>query len=127
MADLRVVPAALAVCVVLTGVSYAADKITLACSGTSWTKGNNIHMQAAPSQSFVMDPDRGIVTSPLFGKLSILKSTEDVISFKGVAENGDIIVGRFDRYSGFATVRTWHNKELVLNYDLNCKRANPLF
>jgi hypothetical protein len=127
MADLRVVPAALAVCVVLTGVSYAADKITLACSGTSWTKGNNIQTQA-PSQSFVIDPDRGIVTSPLFGKLSILKSTGDDISFKGVAENGNIIVGRFDPYSGFATVRTWHNnKELLLNYNLNCKRANPLF
>jgi hypothetical protein len=126
MADLRVVPAALAICVVLTGVSYAADKIPLACSGTSWTKGNNIQMQA-PSQSLVIDPDRGIVTSPLFGKLSILKkSAEDDISFKGVAENGNITVGRFDPYSGFATVRTWHNKELLLNYNLNCKRANPL-
>jgi hypothetical protein len=45
----------------LTGVSgYAADKITLTCSGTMWVKGLTEEGQA-PNPSFVIDLDEGIV------------------------------------------------------------------
>ena len=41
----------------LTGVSgYAADKITLTCSGTMWVKGLTEEGQA-PNPSFVIDLD----------------------------------------------------------------------
>jgi hypothetical protein len=33
----------------------------------------------------------------------------------------------FDRYSGSAIVTGWRNKEVVANYNLTCKRAEPLF
>jgi hypothetical protein len=57
----------------LTGVSYAADKITLTCSGTVWVKGFTKEGQA-PNPSFVIDLDEGIVTSSL-GEFSIIELT----------------------------------------------------
>ena len=65
----------------LTGVSgYAADKITLTCSGTMWVKGLTEEGQA-PNPSFVIDLDEGIVTSSL-GEFAITELTPSRISFK---------------------------------------------
>ena len=61
MADLRVVPAALAVWMALlnTGVSYAADKIILLCAGTVYPKREPHGTRKRVS---VIDLDRKIVS-----------------------------------------------------------------
>jgi hypothetical protein len=39
----------------------------------------------------------------------------------------DALLAGFDRYSGSAIVTGWRNKEVIANYNLTCKRAEPLF
>ena len=109
----------------LTGVSdYAADKITLTCSGTMWVKGLTEEGQA-PNPSFVIDLDEGIVTSSL-GEFAITELTPSRISFK--AKHGKTAwSGGVDRFSGDAIVTVQRNNEIVTDYKLTCKGANPLF
>ena len=109
----------------LGGVSYAADKIALTCSGTMVSAGIK---EPAPNQSLVVDLDRGIVTIGSIGQLSIVKRTENSVSFKGSSEDGQTVwQGDVDRFSGFAVVSVWRNKEILLHYQLNCRRPEPLF
>ena len=99
----KVGPVALATALtLLTGVTgYAADKITLNCSGTVWVKGVTREGQA-PNPSFVIDLDDGIVTSSL-GEFAITELTPSRISFK--AKHGDTAwYGGVDRFSGYAIV-----------------------
>jgi hypothetical protein len=116
---------ALIAVMMMTGASYAADKIVLTCSGTTWVKGQTVQVPL-PSQSLVIDPNQGTVTGT-FGVLSISKSTESKISLEGIAKNGNPVFGSIDRYSGFTVVSTWRNKEMVGTYNLTCKPATPLF
>ena len=107
------------------GVSgYAADNITLTCSGTMWVKGLTKEGQA-PNPSFVIDLDEGIVTSSL-GEFAITELTPSRISFK--AKHGETAwYGGVDRFSGNAIVTVQRNDEIVTDYKLTCKEANPLF
>jgi hypothetical protein len=109
----------------LTELSYAADKIALTCSGTVVSAGTK---EPAPNQSLVVDLDRGIVTFESIGELSIIKRTENSVSFKGSSEDGQTMwQGDIDRSSGVAVVSVWRNKEALLHYQLSCRRPEPLF
>ena len=109
----------------LTGLSYAADKIALTCSGTMVASGTK---ETAPSQSLLIDLDRGIVTIGSIGKLSITKRTENSVSFEGKTEDGQTVWrGDVDRFSGLAVVSVWRNKKVLVNYNLTCRRPEPLF
>jgi hypothetical protein len=119
-------PIALAIALgLLTGVTgYAADKITLNCSGTVSVKGVTREGQA-PNPSFVIDLDDGIITSSL-GEFAITELTPSRISFK--AKHGDTAwYGAVDRFSGDAIVTVQRSNEVVTDYKLGCKGAQPLF
>ena len=116
---------ALATVLILTGLSYAADTIALTCSGTIVSGGTK---EPAPNQSLVVDLDRGIVTIGSIGELSIVKRTENSVSFKGSSEDGQTVwQGDVDRFSGLTVVSVWRNKEILLHYQLICRRPEPLF
>jgi hypothetical protein len=109
----------------LSGVSYAADKIALTCSGTMVSAGIK---KPAPNQSLVVDLDRGIVTIVSIGELSIVTRTESSVSFKGRSEDGQTAwQGDIDRFSGVAVVSVWRNDKKLLHYQLSCRRPEPLF
>ena len=109
----------------LTGLSYAADKIALTCSGTMVSAGIK---KPAPNQSVVVDLDRGIVTIGSSGELSIVKRTENSVSFNGSSEDGQTVwQGDVDRFSGLMVVSIWRNKEALLHYQLSYRRPEPLF
>jgi len=109
----------------LTGLGYAADKIALTCSGTMVSAGVK---KPAPNQSLVVDLDRGIVTIESIGELSIVTRTESSVSFKGRSEDGQTAwQGDIDRFSGVAVVSVWRNNEMLLHYQLSCRRPEPLF
>jgi len=95
----------------LTGLGYAADKIALTCSGTLWIKGSG--QGDLQGQSIIIDPDQGIVTMGYMGNFPITGSTETNVGFKGSFEDGDILSGWLDRYSGSAVVERLHNEEIT--------------
>ena len=106
----------------LTG--YAAEKINLTCSGTVWMKGL-AKERPTPNPFFVIDLDEGIVTSSL-GEFAITELTPSRISFK--AKHGETAwYGGVDRFSGDAIVTVQRSNEVVTDYKLACKGANPLF
>jgi hypothetical protein len=116
---------ALATVLILTGLSYAAGKIALTCSGTIVSAGTK---EPAPNLSLVIDLDRGIVTLGSIGELSIVKRTENSVSFKGSSEDGQTVwQGDVDRFSGLTVVSVWRNKQILLHYQLICRRPEPLF
>ena len=109
----------------LTGLSYAADKIALTCSGTMVSAGAK---EPAPNQSLVIDLDRGIVKFGSIGELAIVKRTETSVYFNGNSEDGQTVwQGDIDRFSGLAVVSVRRNKEIVRHYQLSCRRPEPLF
>jgi hypothetical protein len=134
---------ALAIVLILTGLSYAADsevtasqerssKITLSCSGTlKDNDGYEIREKPIPSLSLVIDQDqrvvRGFRGGLSIGEFPIVNSTESSISLQTVADNGDSVVGSVDRYSGFATLTAMRNQKINWSYELTCKPAKPLF
>jgi hypothetical protein len=107
------------------GVACAADKIALNCSGTMVAGGNK---GTAPNQSLVIDLDRGIVRIASIGELSITKLTENSVSFQGKSEDGQTVWrGDVDRFSGLTVVTVWRHNEVLVNYNLTCRRPEPLF
>ena len=107
------------------GVACADDQIALTCSGTMVAAGTK---ETAPAQSLVIDLDRGIVTIGSIGELSITKLTENSVSFQGKSEDGQTVWrGDVDRFSGVTVVSVWRNKEVLVNYNLTCRRPEPLF
>jgi len=109
----------------LTGLSYAADKIALTCSGTILSAGTK---EPAPNQSLVIDLDRGIVKFGSIGELAIVKRTETSVYFNGNSEDGQTAwQGDIDRFSGVAVVSVWRNDKILLHYQLSCRRPEPLF
>ena len=137
MADLRVVPAALAVCVALliTGASYAADKIVLVCSGTSSIAGTLVKNPMTDPMTLIIDLDRRIVTNSWVGfqESAITEVTESEINFQGAKPEFGTWKGAIDRYSGSAwlslhsVLRDQNNFQLTQVYNLTCKPAQPLF
>ena len=84
--------------------------------------------EPAPNQSLVVDLDRGIVTIGSSGELSIVKRTENSVSFEGRSEDGQTAWrGDIDRFSGLTVVSVWRNDEILLHYQLSCRRPEPLF
>jgi hypothetical protein len=83
--------------------------------------------ETAPTQSLVIDLDRGIVTIGSMGELPITKLTENSVSFQGTSEDGQTVRGDVDRFSGLTVVSVWRNKEVLVNYNLTCRRPEPLF
>ena len=82
----------------------------------------------APTQSLVIDLDRGTVTIGSIGELSIVKRTDLSVAFKGSSGDGQWTwQGDIDRFSGLATLTVWHYKEVVVHYNLTCRRPEPLF
>ena len=113
-----------AVLAALPGLGSANEKITLTCSGTVWVEGLPKEGRV-PNPSFVIDLDEGIVTSSL-GEFAITELTPSRISFK--AKHGETgWFGGVDRFSGDAIVTVQRNDEIVTDYKLTCKSANPLF
>jgi hypothetical protein len=104
--------------------SYAADKMTLTCSGTRL----EFPTESPVSLAFIIDQDQGIVT-PLTQDnkpgppASITENTERRISFKAI-ENGEVVAeGVIDRYSGSGSLSV----KGAIPMELTCKPAKPLF
>ena len=82
----------------------------------------------APNQSLVIDLNRRIVTIWSIGELSITKLTENSVSFERMSEDGQTVWrGDVDRFSGLTVLSVWRNKKVVVNYNLTCRRPEPLF
>ena len=111
----------------LSGVSYAADKITLTCSGLLWDGRFPIKKETVPPQSVTIDPDKGIVTMPL-GDSDLSEITENYVMFAGVSDDRKRSWrGRIDRISGSGYVTMSFGSEFSSNIQLSCKPAKPLF
>jgi hypothetical protein len=109
------------------GVSYAADKITLTCSGMQWDKSFPIKKEIVPPQSVIIDLDKGIVTMPL-GESDLSEITENYMTFAGVSDDRKRSwKGRIDRISGAGYVTITFGSEISSNIQLSCKPAKPLF
>jgi hypothetical protein len=116
---------ALSALVFFAGVACADDQIALTCSGTMVAAGTK---NTAPNQSLVIDLDRGIVKIGSIGELSITKLTENAVSFEAKSPDGQTVWrGDVDRFSGLAIVSVWRNREVLVNYNLTCRRPEPLF
>ena len=127
MADLRQIPAALAVlgaALLIADVSHAAEKITLTCSGTYTIPVFPLDHEDASGISIVIDLDRKVVTTSLIDDPSeapITESTENQIRFSSSLGWGSV-----NRYSGAANLVILVGGQGWL-YSLNCKPAKPLF
>ena len=73
---------AFAAALILTGVSYAADKIALTCSGTVMVPPLPGSSPTTTDRSFVVDFDNGTVMST-DGQSSITEVTENQVRFQG--------------------------------------------
>ena len=116
---------AFAAAIALTGVSYAGEQVTLACSGTAWIKGNS--RGDATGLSVVIDLDRGVVAWSGFGDFPITKNTDNSVGFKSGGTNGITTEGSVDRYSGHAVILSLRGNDVVSSFSLDCKPAKPLF
>jgi hypothetical protein len=79
----------------------------------------SIHIPDGPRHAcFVRDFAPGLGEGPM------------LVGLPGMFRNdhrADALLAGFDRYSGSAIVTGWRNKEVIANYNLTCKRAEPLF
>jgi hypothetical protein len=102
MDDLRLVVGAVAVSAALIGVSFAAEKITLACSGMNKTFARDNFTPGFPTSiSVVVDLDQATVTT-MYGVFPITNSTENRTLFAGEGDRGAAVRGSIDRISGTA-------------------------
>jgi hypothetical protein len=108
MPDLRVVVGTLVVSVAQIGGSFAAEKITLACSGMNKTFLRDHFTPGFPvSFSVVIDLDQATVTT-MYGVFPITNGTENRILFAGEGDDGVAV-------------------SLDDDLGLSCKPAKPLF
>ena len=107
----------------LAALSYAADKITLDCSGTT-----TVVDQTEPSVgSIQIDMDNRIVLiNPGEHSVPITKITEQSITFSGNS-SGFLVNGSVDRISGAMSMGVSGDTGLLWNYNLMCKPAKPIF
>jgi hypothetical protein len=123
----------------VAGVACAADEIVFTCSG-GMSAPDSPDQRRFHNESIVIDLSRGRVTGTIlgdaervtgsgFGEVSIVRRTEKHLSFKGVAENGDIIVGIISAPGAFilghherggTIITLLHNDELASTYRLTC-------
>lgn len=124
MAKLWVVVSALAICMTLTVVSVAADKIALVCSGTvNYPTGTK---RPVLNRSVLIDLDQHTL-SGIEGNFSITKVTERNVSFTGPTAIGGEAWGGMDRLSGSLNIWSFINGRPLYDYELVCKPARPLF
>ena len=63
-----------------------------------------------------------------FGDFSIVRQTDRSVDFTAHSEDGKKVWhGGVDRLSGHTIVTGYLGQKPVENFDLTCKRANPLF
>jgi hypothetical protein len=119
---------AFATTLLLTGISYAADKITLACSGMSKSFLRDHYTPGFPvSISVVVDLDQATVTT-MYGVFPITNGTENRILFAGEGDRGVAVRGSIDRISGTTGMSIHHTGVSIDDLlDLTCKPAKPLF
>jgi hypothetical protein len=124
----KIAPIAVATALMLlNGVSYAADKIILACSVTV-TVNPGPRGPASP-MSLVIDLDQQTVTTNLVD-FSITKPTDNSVEFEKRRSQDSFLekMGRLDRISGSADVWDWSGgMGAQYQYQLTCKRAKPVF
>ena len=121
-----------AAAIAVAGVSYAADKITLSCSGTT-TFYPVLNKRPSGVGSILIDLDNGIVlTNPGNHSVPIIKITEESIMFGGPPDGGSgeggwLVSGSIDRISGVVSMSVSGNRGPMWGEDLVCKPAKPLF
>jgi hypothetical protein len=120
----------------LSGTSYAADKIVLTCSGTEsiFHNGRNDD-DLATNTSLVIDLDKGVV-SGLYGcsdpscSFTITEVTETIIKFKAEDEGGGEVKmhhGEVNRITGELDVIQYINEDASATYSGTCKPASAFF
>src|SRR5262245_34874157 len=112
------------------GVAYAADKITLTCSGTMRVvRGEQSSSSTPIGASLAVDLDEGLVTTKI-GTTSLTFTltglTENVVVFRGESERGAGL-GRIDRVSGMTSLIIKKERELDQVFELTCKPAKSPF
>ena len=108
----------------VAGVAFAADKISLSCSGTLASKESSFESMPISNQSLVIDFAQGTVKGSM-GNFSIIKVSDNSVAFKA---NDPTISGYVDRVTGSASVVAWKDQTHVLyHYQLTCRPAQPLF
>ena len=152
MADLRGISVALAVWATLlsTGVSYAADKVMLSCSGTAnnvfWSLDGEHNEQNYPYHDrLTIDPDARVA---IWGSdaYPITEIEGNLITFKGEMEDGregappvvppvtsnHYTIGVMDRITGDLSLSQDDKSNNLgpyrkTTFTLHCKPAKPLF
>ena len=150
--NLRGVAGAIVVWVALlkTGVSYAADKVTLSCSGTAnnvfWSlKGEHNEQNYPYHDSLTIDPDGRVA---IWGSdaYPITEIEGNLITFKGEVEDGregappvvppvtwnHYTIGVMDRITGDLSLSQDDKSNNLgpyrkTTFTLHCKPAKPLF
>jgi hypothetical protein len=123
----KIGPIALATALILLGgLGYAADKITLACSTADLDlKFPEFGKKPGSPLSMVIDLDRGVVSMPA-GEAAITKVTEHTIGFDGKHEKF-AWSGSIDRISGAGFMMVSVNGQPQFSTELACKPAKALF
>jgi hypothetical protein len=114
----------------LSGASYAADKITLICSGTRSIFGDFGGSMNPVNTSLVIDLDKGVV-SGLYGcsdpscSFAITEVTETLIKFKTEDDTMKMHWGEVNRITGDLSVID-SDVYSATTYSGTCKPANAL-
>jgi hypothetical protein len=137
LADLRVVPAALVVCMALlsAGAGYAGEKINLVCYGTASDDPLSSKVSKYGPDGLIVDLDANTVT---WGSDSfpIKENKGSLISFEGGSREDrapGATTGTIDRITGVASISQhwvygqYGERSAESTYDLTCKRTNPVF
>jgi hypothetical protein len=116
----RMLSGGLAICIALTGVSYAADKITLICSNGK-----------EDDYSLSIDLDRKLASFhmsdlPDADDIPITRVTDNYIWFQNKALSDIYSQGKLDRITGSLHFFHRHLND-AKDYYLQCKPAKPLF
>jgi hypothetical protein len=121
---------ALGLTLLTVSIGHAADKITLACSGTMHVVRGIQSSNGTPiGASVAVDLDEGLVTTTIGTTaltFTLTELTENVVVFRGESERGAGL-GRIDRVSGIMSLVIKQESALDQVFDFTCKPAKPLF
>lgn len=101
----------------LTGLAYAANKVTLSCVAS-----NSFSPKDIRDMSLIIDMDRRTVTT-IYGVFSIGKVTDNLVWFDDGSPSISGWSGNIDRISGIGHI--WDGG--AFQYDFTCKPGRPLF
>jgi hypothetical protein len=112
----------------IPGLAYAANTITLNCTGTLWSKDTDFKDKPIPPTSLFID---GKTVTGGFGDFSVTGVTNTHVMFQAPPrrEGESPTQGQLDRISGSASVYSLYPNGggMVWAHELTCKPANPLF